>query len=548
MNMAFDGIVLSRVTELLNDTILTGRISKLYQISKYELLMTVRAQNENKKLLVSIHPMYARIQLTKLNYPTPDFPNALTMFLRKHIEGSFIERIEQVSLDRILKITLRGRNEFKDLVEYHVYIEIMGKHSNFILTNKDDKILECLKRVSPSDSIRIMQPGITYTYPPLLDKKNPFENTPETTQLVKEFEGFSKDLSDEVSMRMDEGDSFENIMKEIKESHNLYITKGAKEKYHVIPLHCFDGKVESYPLFEGLDAYYEFIDQKDRIKQQTSDILHFIQREYTKNVNKLDKLEKTLFDSHNSDEYRIKGDLLYASLHLIQKGMKEVTVDNYYDGTKMTIELDERFDGKTNANHYYNKYQKAKNSLKVLEEQIEKTKEEINYFDTLMTLMDNADYYDAMEIKEELENMGYIRKKNVKKLKKKKSHPHYDVYRTKDDIIIYVGKNNLQNDYLTFKMASRNDMWFHVKDMPGSHVIVHAENLDEYTMRLAAKIAAYFSKGKYSSSVPVNYSLIRNLKKPHTNKPGLVLLGHYKTIYIDPDDSFYDELEKLEDA
>ena len=161
--------------------------------------------------------------------------------------------------------------------------------------------------------------------------------------------------------------------------------------------------------------------------------------------------------------------------------------------------------------------------------------------------MDNADYYDALEIKEELENMGYIRKKNVKKLKKK-THPHYDVYRTRDGIIIYVGKNNLQNDYLTFKMASRNDMWFHVKDMPGSHIIVHAENLDEYTMRLAANIAAYFSKGKYSSSVPVNYCLVKNLKKPHTNKPGLVLLGHYKTIYIDPDDSFYDELEKVEDA
>ena len=311
--MAFDGIVLSRVTELLNETIVTGRISKLYQISKYELLMTVRAQNENKKLLVSIHPMYARVQLTQLNYPTPDFPNALTMFLRKHIEGSFMERIEQVGLDRILKITLRGRNEFKDLVEYHLYIEIMGKHSNFILTNKEDKILECLKRVSPSDSIRIMQPGITYSYPPLLDKKNPFENRPETTNLVKEFEGFSKDLAEEVASRMEQGEDFKTIMNEIKESKELYITRGDKEKYHVIPLHCFGKKIDQYSLFDGLDAYYQFIDQKDRIKQQTSDILHFIQKEYTKNVNKLDKLEKTLFDSHNSDEYRIKGDLLYAT-------------------------------------------------------------------------------------------------------------------------------------------------------------------------------------------------------------------------------------------
>ena len=229
MNMAFDGIVLSRVTELLKETIVTGRISKLYQISKYELLMTVRAQNENKKLLVSIHPMYARVQLTQLNYPTPDFPNALTMFLRKHIEGSFIERIEQVGLDRILKITLRGRNEFKDLVEYHLYIEIMGKHSNFILTNKEDKILECLKRVSPSDSIRIMQPGITYTYPPLLDKKNPFENTPETTQLVKEFEGFSKDLAEEVAVRMEQGTDFKTIMNEIQNSKELYITRQQRD-------------------------------------------------------------------------------------------------------------------------------------------------------------------------------------------------------------------------------------------------------------------------------------------------------------------------------
>ena len=174
-----------------------------------------------------------------------------------------------------------------------------------------------------------MQPGITYTYPPLLDKKNPFENTPETTQLVKEFEGFSKDLAEEVAVRMEQGTDFKTIMNEIQNSKELYITRGDKEKYHVIPLTCFGKRIDHYSLFDGLDAYYQFIDQKDRIKQQTSDILHFIQKEYTKNVNKLDKLEKTLFDSHNSDEYRIKGDLLYASLHLIQKGMKEVTVDNY---------------------------------------------------------------------------------------------------------------------------------------------------------------------------------------------------------------------------
>ncbi len=547
--MAFDGIVLSRVNDLLNQEILTGRISKLYQISQYELLMIIRSHNENKKLLISIHPMYARIQLTSLDYPTPDFPNALTMLMRKHIEGAFIEKIEQIGLDRILKITLRGKNEFKDQVREYLYIEIMGKHSNCSLTHENHKIIECLKRVSPADSSRILQPGIIYDLPPMIEKKDPMQSDYiESDNLVKVYEGFSKDLSQEVHDRIKKGKAFSSVMQEIASSTSLYITRTPKKDYyHVIPLLNLGDDYEEYDLFDGLDKYYDLIDQKDRIKQQTSDLSHYIQKEYEKNVNKLNKLEKTLFDSQNSDEYRLKGDLLYASLHLVEKGMKEVVVDNYYDNTKMTIALDERFDGKTNANRYYNKYQKAKNSLKVLQEQIDLTKEEIAYFDSLNTLIENASFYDALEIKEELENLGYLRKKKVKKLNKGKTHPHYETYETKDHIQIYVGKNNIQNDYLTFKKAARDDMWFHVKDMPGSHVIVHASDLDEYTIRLASTIAAYYSKGKNSSSVPVNYTKVKTLKKPRSGKPGLVLLDHYKTIYIDPDDSFLKEVEKIKE-
>lgn len=543
--MAFDGIVLSRVTSQLSELLTTGRISKIYCISRYELLMSVRAHNTNYKLLVSIHPMYARLQITYLNYPTPEVPNALTMLLRKHMDGAFIEKIEQIGLDRIVKMTLKGRNEFKDLVTYYLYIEIMGKHSNCVLTYEDGKIIECLKRVSPSESTRILQPGIHYEYPPLIPKKNPFKAyyTP-SDNLVKVYEGFSKDLSNEVLYRIEAHQMFDTIMQEVQSSSSLYISKYKdKEYFHVIPLTHLGNDYKSYPLFEGLDAYYDQKDTKDRIKQQTNDLARFIKREYEKNVNKLNKLEKTLFDSQNSDDYRIKGDLLYASLPLIHKGMTSVTVDNYYDGTRMTIELDERFDGKTNANRYYNKYQKAKNSLKVLQEQISLTKEEINYFDTLNTLIENANYYDAIEIKEELENLGYLKKKSKEKIRKKKE-PHYHTFKTKDGILIYVGKNNLQNDYVTFKKARKTDYWFHVKDMPGSHVIVHSDQLDEYTIRLAAKIASYFSKGKNSSSVPVNYCQVKNLKKPTGNKPGLVLLGHYSTIYMDPDDTFFNEIEK----
>ncbi len=547
--MAYDGIMLSRVVENLQSQLLRGRINKIYQISQYELLFQIRSQSQNKKLLVSIHPMYARMQLTSLSYPTPPSPNALTMLLRKYLEGAYIESIEQIQLDRIVDFTLLGTNEMRDTVKYHMYVEIMGKHSNLIVTYDNQKIIDCLKRISPAmNTMRILQPGAIYQLPPMIEKKNPFiEDYIPTDNLTKIYQGFSPELSREVLYRMDQGESFQDIMQNLKTSSSLYIHKvHDKEYFHIIPLTHLQSEYQQYSLFDGLDQHYDLIDQKDRIKQQTSDLAKFIHNEYQKNVNKLNKLEKTLFDSQNSDEYRIKGDLLFANLHLIQKGQKEITVDNYYNGEKMTIELDERYDGKTNANRYYGKYQKAKNSLQHLKTQIDLTKEEIDYFDSLITLMENATYYDAIEMKEELENLGYLKKKKVKQVHRQKKRPHIETYITKDQTLIYVGKNNLQNDYLTFKMASRQDMWFHVKDMPGSHVVVHSEDLDEYTIRLASQMAAYFSKGKHSSSVPVNYTLVKTLKKPQGSKPGQVILNHYSTIYIDPDDTFLQEIKKID--
>lgn len=546
--MAYDGIMLSRVVENLQSQLTRGRINKIYQISQYELLFQIRAQSQNVKLLMSIHPMYARMQLTSLTYPTPASPNALTMLLRKYLEGAYIESIEQIQLDRIVHFKVIGTNEMRDTVPYHIYIEIMGKHSNFIVTHENKKIIDCLKRISPSMStMRILQPGAIYQLPPMIKKNNPFQSDYiPTDNLIKVYQGFSPELSKEVLYRIDQGENFQDIIQKLKTSQSLYIHKGNdKEYFHILPLTYLQCDYQEYSLFDGLDLHYDFIDQKDRIKQQTSDLAKFIHNEYQKNVNKLHKLEKTLFDSQNSDEYRIKGDLLFANLHLIKKGQRQVSVENYYDNSIITIDLDERFDGKTNANKYYAKYQKAKNSLHHLHEQIALTQDEIRYFDSLITLMENANYYDALEMKEELENLGYLKKKKTKQVHRQKNKPHIETYITKDQITISVGKNNLQNDYLTFKMASRNDMWFHVKDMPGSHVVVHSENLDEYTIRLASQMAAYFSKGKHSSSVPVNYTLVKTLKKPQGAKPGQVILNHYSTIYIDPDDSFIQEINKI---
>lgn len=546
--MAYDGIMMHQVINKLNNTITGGRINKIYQISKYELLIQIRSNRKNYKLLLSCHPMYARIQLTNLDYPTPENPNPLTMLFRKHLEGGYIKEIRQIELDRICHIIFGCHNEFGDYIEYHCFIEIMGKHSNIILCNQDKKILDCLKRITPNiNSERFVQPGAIYQLPPVnFNKLNPFDQDfIECNNLTNVYQGISPILSKEILYRHDNGASFISIMNEIKTSEQLYISKtDQKEYFHLIPLTHLQTSFQVYPLFEGLDQHFNLIDQKERIKQQTSNLLKFITNEYQKNISKLTKLQTTLKDSQNSDEYRIIGDLLYSNLHLLKKGMKHIELDNYYDNTKIMVDLDEKLDPKANAQKYYNKYQKAKNSINVLKEQINITQKEIEYFDSLLTLMDNASYYDALEIKEELENLGYLKKKKKHNTIRKNKKPAFETYYTKDGIEICIGKNNLQNDYLTFKHAHRYDTWFHVKDMPGSHVIVKGDKLDEYTIRLASNIAAYYSKGKNSSSVPVNYTLVKTLKKPNKAKPGQVILDSYKTIYIDPDVNCLNELKK----
>ena len=545
--MAFDGLMLHVVTENLKQELYQGRINKVYAISNYELLFNIRSNRENKKLLISCHPMYARIQLTNLKYDTPANPKQFVMLLRKYLEGSHIAQIEQIGLERILKFTIYSRNELGDLETLYMFVEIMGKHSNFILCNRNLKIIDCLKHISPSmNTVRFVQPGAIYELPPLLDKINPLENCEvSTNNYNKTYQGIAPVVSKEILYQNDQGYSFKEVLDRIVLSQSIYITRtDNKEYFYLIPLTYLNAPFKEYSLYDGLDAHFASIDTKERIKQQTSDLEKYVQNEYTKNVNKLAKLEQTLDESTNSEELRIKGDLLFASLHLIEKGMTSVEVDNYYDNTKMLIELDPRFDGKTNAKRYYNRYQKAKNSLQVLNEQIEKTLEEIEYFDTLSTQLMNASYNDAIEMKEELEELGYLHKHKKKGLQPKKKHPAFETYTTKDGIEIYIGKNNLQNEYLTFKFANKNYLWFHAKDMPGSHLVVNQSELDEYTMRLCATLAAYFSKGKNSSSVPVNYCQVRNLKKINGGLPGKVILSTYNTIYIDPEEAVLEEITK----
>lgn len=544
--MSFDGFLMHRVIEKLKEELMHGKVNRIYQVSKYELLFQIRANRKNVKLLISCHPNYARLNLTNQDYPTPATPSQLTMTYRKHLEGSFIKDIRQVGYERIAEIDFLGRNELGDDVMYCLYIEVMGKHSNIILTKENNIIIDSIKRINPSMStVRIIQPGATYEYPPLFkDKNDPLTLTgPTYEKMYMDFAGLSPLLCKELVYRETQNEDVNDIIQKASQSDYLYISyNNQKEDYHLLPLNHFQNSSKQFSIFDGLDYFYKEKDEHDRIKQQTSDLNHFLKSELDKNQLKLQKLEQELFDSTNSEDLKLKGELLYAYLHMVEKGMQQVTVENYYDNNDITIPLDPRLDGKANAKRYFTRYTKAKNAISYLNEQIEKTKNEIEYFDTLLIQMEHASYYDAIEMKEELENLGYIKKKRKNELKQKNKIPHFETFIALDGTTIYVGKNNIQNDYLTFKHAKKNYYWFHVKDMPGSHVIVAHENPDEYLIRLGANLASLYSKASHSSSVPVNYTKIQSLKKAPGNVLGKVILNHYKTIYIDPE---HDQLETL---
>lgn len=546
--MSFDGFLMHRVIEKLNEELMHGKVNRIYQVSKYELLFQIRANRKNVKLLISCHPSYARLNLTSHDYPTPTTPSQLTMTFRKHLEGSFIKDIRQIGYERICEIDFFGRNELGDDTMFTLYIEIMGKHSNIVLCKENNVIIDALKRINPSMStVRIIQPGFTYDYPPLFkDKKDPLSiESPTYEKMYMDYAGLSPLLCKELVYRETRNEDVSQLINEISKSDWMYISSnGQKEDYHLLPLDHFQSSSKAYPIFEGLDAFYKEKDEHDRIKQQTSDLQHFLKNELDKNQIKLQKLSQELYDSTNCEDLKLKGELLYAYLHLVQKGMQQVTVENYYDNSLLTIPLDPRLDGKANAKRYFTRYTKAKNAIVYLNEQIEKTKNEIEYFDTLLNQMEHASFYDAIEMKEELENLGYIKKKKKNEVKRKNKVPHFETYIALDGTPIYIGKNNLQNDYLTFKYAKKNYYWFHVKDMPGSHVIVAHENPDEYLIRLAANLAALYSKANHSSSVPINYTKIQSLKKAPGSMLGKVILNHYKTIYIDPDSSVLETLKK----
>lgn len=568
--MPFDGIVTRAVTEELKKELLPGKITKIYQPSSTDLVFTIRSQGKNHTLLFSVHPTYARFHLTEDTFTNPKEPPMFCMVLRKHLSGAILEDIEQYGMERIVTFSIKTRNEIGDVSTKLLIAELMGKHSNVMLVDKDrGHIIDSVKHISMAQNRhRTILPGQEYKLPPSQEKLNPLGIDGEKVikridfnagkidrQMVGILEGFSPFITAEIQQRANFGDraAYMDAFIEIQDQiiHNEYtpaIYRGIKEEFHVLPLHFHKGEMEQFATAQlMLDAFFSGKADRDRVKQQAKDLYRFITNEKNKNERKLKKHLQTIKKAEKADHYQKMGELLTAHLHLVKKGDKSVTVLDYYDPEQgeLLIELNPNKTPSENAQGYYKTYQKLKTSKQVIEQEILRTHEEIAYFDQLMQQIEVADVEDLEEIREELREEGYLKKQKMnRKNKKKPEKPVPDQYTSSDGTTILVGKNNKQNEYTTTKLAHRDDIWLHTKDIPGSHVIIRSREVSEQTLKEAAQLAAYFSKSQDSSSVPVDYTKIRHVHKPNGAKPGYVIYDNQKTIFVTPSRETVDALKQ----
>ena len=531
--MALDGLLIHTIKNQLNDYI-PGKIGKIQNVSEEEIQLHIHTPGKgNNRLIMNVHSNTNRIYLTDVNNTIQQTPTNFVMVLRKNISQGTIESIEQIGFDRILKLHISARNEFQDLIKMDLYVELMGKYANLVLVNQDNIIVDALKRIPVyENSKRLIHPGAKYVLPAPGNKEDPIHPTKMDLDesFVKQIHGFSPVLSNEFHYRMMHNEKYEEIIQELVQSNTLYIYP---KEFHCIELKHLKQEYKTYELMNGLSYLYQANEQKNRIKEQCGDVFRVVQKEKNRNIKKLPKLQQSLEQSFDFKKYQEYGDLLFAYQYQIKKD-KVITLPSFETGEDIQIPIDMRFDIKDNANKYYQKYHKLKRAQSVLEEQIVQCKEEIDYFEQLEQQLQHASIEDALEIREELINQKLLRdKKEIRKKKKKNPNVLHLVF---DEYEIYVGKNNIQNNYITHHLSRKNDLWFHVKGYHGSHVLLKANEYNEENIRLCANLAAYFSKGKQSSSVPVDYCPISQIKKVPGSKIGFVTMKSYKSIYIDPDE------------
>ncbi|MDN4073501.1 Rqc2 family fibronectin-binding protein [Fictibacillus terranigra] len=565
--MSFDGIVTRAATAEIKNTLQSGKITKIYQPDKTDLLFTIRAGGKNHKLLLSANPSFSRVQLTAKTYDHPSVPPMFCMLLRKHMEGAVIESIEQIDLERIIHIKVKNRNEIGDIAYKTLIIEIMGRHSNIILVeDKNCAIVDCIKHIPPSlNRYRTLLPGQTYVSPPPQEKQSPLTETAEgfirkikwnegkvDRQIVQHYSGISPLIGREITFRAGLATkdslsaSFTDMMEKFQSGHYTpqMVFADGKEYFSVTDLTHLKGEKKEFPTVgELLDRFYYGKAERDRVKQQAADLEKLLHNEHEKIAKKIKKLKASLADTEKAEKFKVLGELLTAHLYMVKKGQKKIEVTNFYeeDQPQLEIQLDPLKGPSENAQAYFKKYNKLKNSVAFIDEQLKKASEDLLYFESLIQQMESASVRDVAGIREELEEQGYVKRRKQQKAKKNEK-PVLETYQSTDGLTILVGKNNKQNDYLTFKASRQNETWLHTKDIPGSHVVIKSEEISETALLEAAGLAAYFSKARHSGSVPVDYTLIRHVKKPSGAKPGFVIYDQQQTLYVTPDE---DQLLKL---
>ena len=542
--MSFDGFFLHHMTEELRQELLYGRIQKINQPFEQELVLQIRSNRQNHKLLLSAHPVFGRIQLTNTSFENPAVPNTFIMVMRKYLQGATIESIEQIDNDRVLEISVSNKNEIGDNVAATLIIEIMGKHSNIILMDKaSGNIIEAIKHVGFSqNSYRTILPGSSYVTPPQTDKRNPFTISDEklfeilhtedlsARSLQNLFQGLGRDTAAELSQRLT-SDKLKIFRAFFTSSTQATLTSKS-----FTPILFADSQKKFPSLSQLLDAFYQDKAERDRVNQQASELIHRVENELEKNRKKLKKQEQELVATENAEEFRQKGELLTTFLHQVPNNQDQVELDNYYTSEKITIVLDKALTPNQNAQRYFKKYQKLKEAVKHLTGLIEETKETIQYLESVETALSQANLTEIAEIREELIQTGFIRRRQREKIQKRKKPEKY--LSTDGQTVILVGRNNLQNDELTFKMAKKEELWFHAKDIPGSHVVItgNLQPSDEVKTD-AAELAAYFSKARLSNLVQVDMIEVKKLNKPTGGKPGFVTYTGQKTLRVTPDEA-----------
>jgi predicted ribosome quality control (RQC) complex YloA/Tae2 family protein len=574
--MALDGIVISNIVYELNNLLVGGRIDKIYQPENDELIISIRNNKKSYKLLLSALANMPRIHITEIQKKNPLNPPNFCMLLRKYITGGKVLKLKQPNFERIVEIHIEHLNELGDLCTKKLIIEIMGRHSNIILCDNDNKILDSIKHVSLNvSSVREVLPGRIYAYPPSKNKVNPLNDysLEEFSDLLKNkntivhkalyftFNGISPIIAEELCYKASLNSST-NTSELTKEDFNNLFTyyqslKDTLNNYNYYPNIIVDNN-DCYKEFSSvsltsysdysiisfdsisqlLDKYYAKSSNNSRISQKSSDIKKIISTNLERCYKKLDLQLKQIKDTESRDKYKIKGELITANIYNIKEGSDKFTTINYYTNEEITISLSPNLSPSENATKYYNRYNKLKRTYFALTEHIEDTKAEINHLESIQSSLNFVQAEeDLIMIREELMNYGYLRfRKNKNKKSLQKSKPFH--YQTSDGFDIYVGKNNLQNDELTMKFANSNDWWFHTKEVPGSHVIVktNGRELSDSAFEEAAQLAAFYSKANTSTKVAVDYTLKKNIKKPAGSVPGYVIYHTNYSMYVTPSD------------